>query len=115
MPIYEYRCQACGHKSSFFVRSINSPLAAVCSFCHSREMTRVLSAFARRRTVKGVHEASGPPPEEGGRWEDYYKDPRNIGRWVEQKFSDWNMDMPSQLRDRIDAAREGELPKELDA
>jgi len=45
--------------------------------------------------------------------QDYYKDPRNIGRWVEKKFKDMNMELPSEIQQKIQAAREGELPEPL--
>ena len=45
--------------------------------------------------------------------EDYYKDPRNIGRWVEKKFQDMGQELPSQIQERIQAAREGVLPEPL--
>ncbi len=44
---------------------------------------------------------------------DYYKDPRNIGRWTEKKFQDMGMEMPSEIQQQIQAAREGELPESL--
>ena len=39
-----------------------------------------------------------------------YRDPRQIGRWVEKKFDDYGMDLPEEARTMIDAARVGELP-----
>jgi hypothetical protein len=45
--------------------------------------------------------------------EDYYKDPRNIGRWVEKKFQDMGQGLPSQVQEKIQAAREGVLPEPL--
>jgi hypothetical protein len=45
---------------------------------------------------------------------EYYSDPRNIGRHVEEGFARYGIDMPQSVRDRIDAAREGELPKGVD-
>jgi hypothetical protein len=45
--------------------------------------------------------------------EDYYKDPRNIGRWVERKFQDMGQELPPQIHEKIQAAREGELPEPL--
>jgi hypothetical protein len=44
---------------------------------------------------------------------DYYKDPRNIGRWAEKRFQEMGVEMPSQLQQEIQAAREGELPGQL--
>jgi hypothetical protein len=64
------------------------------------------------KTVGSVHEnypsGSGTPPLE------YYKDPRNIGRDVEESFTRHGVEMPKSVRNSIDAAREGELPKGLD-
>jgi len=44
---------------------------------------------------------------------DYYKDPRNVGRWTEKRFKELGLDMPPQIQEEIQAAREGELPKSL--
>ena len=45
--------------------------------------------------------------------DDYYKDPRNIGRWVEKRFKEMGEEIPQQIQDKIQAAREGELPEPL--
>ena len=112
MPIYEYRCSACQRVSSFFTRSINSTLEPVCDHCQSRDMVRRMSSFVMGKTVQSVYEkssaGSGPPSL------DYYSDPRNIGRHVEDNFARHGMDMPPSVRDSIDAARQGEAPKGLD-
>lgn len=44
----------------------------------------------------------------------YYKDPRNIGRNVEETLRRWNYDMPREVRNAIDAARDGTLPEGVD-
>ena len=45
---------------------------------------------------------------------DYYRDPRNIGRNVEESFSRYGVDIPKPVRESIDAAREGHLPQGTD-
>ena len=45
--------------------------------------------------------------------EDYYKNSRNIGHWVERKFPDMGQELPSQIQEQIQAAREGVLPELL--
>ena len=45
--------------------------------------------------------------------QDYYKDPRNIGRWTEKRFKDLGMEMPGEIQQKIQAAREGELPESV--
>ena len=112
MPIYEYRCQACGKVSSFFTRSIGDRLDPVCSHCQSQDMRRRMSSFALGKSVDSVHErsASGSGPK----GLDYYSDPRNIGRNVEESFVRHGMEMPETARETIDAARDGQLPKGLE-
>lgn len=106
MPIYEFLCSHCGIKSSVFLRSISSPSTPTCPSC-GKEMKRIFSPFAYHRSVKDIHEWSGEPERPGP---DYYKDPRNIGRWVEKKFKEFGVEMPRQVKEMIEAAREGELP-----
>ena len=112
MPIYEYRCGDCGLASSFFTKSINSHLEPVCSHCQSRNMARRMSSFAMGKTVQSVHKKY--PLGAGPQSLDYYSDPRNIGRNVEERMARYGVEMPPSVRDTIDAAREGEMPKGLD-
>ena len=105
MPIYEYRCRTCGRLTSKFVRNIADEAAPACQHCGGRT-ARALSRFAYHKSEQRVLEEYGAMPS---RAEDY-KDPRQIGRWVEKKFDDYGMELPQEARDMIDAAREGELP-----
>lgn len=110
MPIYEFRCQSCQRETSILVKNISSPANLRCGYCGSCDLVRILSSFGIGKTVRSVHEASGSPDNPGP---DYYRDPRNIGRWAEKKFSDMGVEMPCQVREKIDAAREGEMPGEV--
>ena len=109
MPIYEYRCVDCGKVSSLFTRSISSPLEPACTHCQSRDVVRRMSSFSVAKSVQSVHEKhplpSGTPPQ------DYYSDPRNIGRHLEDRFSRVGMEVPETVRETIEAARQGEMPK----
>ena len=111
MPIYEFLCQECHTKSSILVKNIAEPFVAKCSDCGSNDLVRVVSRFAYRKSTKTVHEEAGEPrmfpsPE-------YYKDPRNIGRWTEKRFKEMGLEMPPKIKEEIQAAREGELPASL--
>ena len=112
MPIYEYRCQACGGVSSFFVRSIGIDLEPVCQHCRSKEMQRRMSSFSMRKYAASGQGAYSP--RSGDSPLDYYSDPRNIGRNVEESFGRHGVEMPDSVRESIDAARQGQLPKGLD-
>jgi len=117
MPIYEFRCNGCQRKVSLFVRSITDFLSPECPHCGDRQLARVISRFAYHRSEPTRLEEAGPPQPYGG--PDYYKDPRNIGRWAEHRLKELGMDMRSEeygetfseVREMIDAAREGEMPE----
>jgi putative FmdB family regulatory protein len=111
MPVYEFFCRTCHRKSSFLVRSTTSSFEPKCSVCGNTDLVRVISTFSCHKSLRTIHEESGEPstyprPE-------YYKDPRNIGRWVEKRFQDMGMELPSEIEQKIQAAREGELPEPL--
>ena len=108
MPIYEFRCNRCQGRTSLFVRTITESLSPRCPACGSEDMARLVSGFAYHKSLQTIHEESGEPNSPGV---DYYQDPRNIGRWAEKKFQEMGMEMPSQLQETIQAAREGELPQ----
>jgi putative FmdB family regulatory protein len=110
MPIYEFRCNSCHQKANFLVKSISEPLSPVCPTCGGRELIRLISSFAYHKSLSTIYEESGEPDRAGP---DYYKDPRNIGRWTEKKFKEMGAEMPSQVQEMIQAAREGELPESV--
>jgi putative FmdB family regulatory protein len=45
MPIYEYRCEECGKRSSALLGSFSSPDPA-CPYCGKRALRRLVSTFA---------------------------------------------------------------------
>ncbi|MBI4202947.1 MAG: zinc ribbon domain-containing protein [Chloroflexi bacterium] len=112
MPLYEFRCDACGQVTTVFTRSIGAPVEPVCSACGGRALRRALSTFAIGKTVQQVHEAAGPTPRYPDN--DFYSDPRNIGRNVEETFARHGMELPEKVRETIDAARDGAPPGGLD-
>ncbi len=52
MPIYEYRCAACGKRSSSLLASYASP-DPVCPHCGKSELKRLVSTFATVRSDGG--------------------------------------------------------------
>jgi putative FmdB family regulatory protein len=111
MPIYEFICQNCHRGLSFLTRDISAPFVPKCSSCGNTNLARVVSGFAYHKSLNTVWEESGEPTMHPG--DDYYRDPRNIGRWVEKKFQDMGQELPSRIQEEIKAAREGVLPEPL--
>ena len=46
MPIYEFRCNACGKRVSLFFRSMSTDATGVCDSCGSTELSRLVSRVA---------------------------------------------------------------------
>jgi putative FmdB family regulatory protein len=109
MPIYEFVCHSCHRRISFLIRDISAPFAPKCSSCGNTNLSRVVSGFSYHKSLNTVWEESGEPTMHPG--DDYYKDPRNIGRWAEKKFHDMGQEMPAQIQEKIQSAREGVLPE----
>ena len=108
MPIYEYRCESCGQISEVFHRSLERALIPECESCTESELKRVVSRFATPKTEAQVLDQYGAPGPGAG--PDAYRDPRQIGRWAEERFEQMGVEMPSEAKQMIDAARDGELP-----
>jgi len=111
MPIYEFLCQACHKKTTLLAKSVSTPLTPKCSFCGSTDLVHTVSSFAYHKSMQTVWEESGEPSTSSGL--NFYKDPRNIGRWAEKRFKEMGQEMPPHLQETIKAAREGELPSEM--
>lgn len=54
MPIYVYRCQACGHQFDKFVRSASWDGIAECPACGAIDTERRPSTFATTNTGPGA-------------------------------------------------------------
>ncbi|MCK9487449.1 MAG: zinc ribbon domain-containing protein [Dehalococcoidia bacterium] len=108
MPIYEYRCEACGRISNVFVRSVRAKVAATCEHCGGTDLKRLMSRVGRVKSTQDVVDEYGAPRTGEG-----YRDPRQIGHWVEQRFQDYGMEVPAETREMIDRAREGDLPEDI--
>ena len=75
MPIYEYRCNKCSKRDSYFVRTMSDNVVVACHFCGSQEMTRLVSRiglftdknrYAREMDEIDYRVRSAQRPEDGG-------------------------------------------------
>ena len=62
MPVYEYRCEACGEVFELFMRSFSSQTGPECPECGSQRVRRAISLFGVGGAARGgVSEASCSP------------------------------------------------------
>ena len=50
MPVYEFRCDACGKKSGITARMAEVPASIACAHCASPNTHRIISQIAVHRT-----------------------------------------------------------------
>ncbi len=108
MPVYEYRCNKCHTKFSIFMHTMEQGSQITCPSCKQGDVSRIFSSFAIHHSIKSIHEKYADP-----RSPDYYKDPRNIGRQLEKRFKEMNMEVPAEIKQKIESAREGVMPEAL--
>jgi len=81
MPIYEYRCEACGKISEFLLMRIDEKLKPQCKRCQSKKMSRVLSRVRVLRSEESRMEGLADPSKWGDLDEN---DPKSMGKWMKR-------------------------------
>lgn len=106
MPIYEYGCKSCRRRTSVFVRSISSPVDAVCEHCGSREVSRLISRVAVVRSeddmFSGLDESSLAGVDEN--------DPRSMARWVRKMSGQMGEPLDAEMQSELERMEAGEMP-----
>ncbi len=68
MPLYEYRCKACGHVFEKMVRWSESDRAPVCPNCNGQETQKQISSFASSGSSSGSFGSGGSSCGSSGRF-----------------------------------------------
>jgi putative FmdB family regulatory protein len=107
VPIFEYICESCFRRSSFFFRGKEEPDQLKCSFCGHDRLTRIMSRFASIKSEEDRLESLADPSKWGGLDE---SDPKSIARFVKKLGSEMGEDINREELDQIadEAAREAE-------
>ena len=69
MPLYEYRCAACGKRSSALLQSWSAPDPA-CPHCGKPELSRLVSTFATVRSEEVGFDGGDDDFDGGGGFDD---------------------------------------------
>jgi putative FmdB family regulatory protein len=81
MPIYEYRCEACGKISEFLLMRIDEKFIPECKRCKSKKMSRVLSRVRVLRSEESRMEGLADPSKWGDLDEN---DPKSMAKWMKR-------------------------------
>ena len=108
MPIYEYRCQACGKRTSVFVRSMAAAVQPRCEHCGSRRLSRLISRVAVARSRGG----SSDDFDESMLADVDENDPRSMARFARRMRDEMGEDLGPEFDEAIAQMESGALPDE---
>lgn len=111
MPIYEYRCRACGkNQSHLFLTQREATTRPVCQQCGARKLTRLLSRFAYHQTeASRLNDFDTAAPRD----ESFYRDSRNVGVWAKKRAKELGVDLGTQFDETVEKARSGKILDDL--
>ena len=104
MPIYEYRCHACGKKSTFITLSVNASLAPQCAACGSSDMEKMVSRIAIHRSEESRLESLADSSKLSGLDEN---DPKSMARWMKKMGKELGEDVGEDFDQAVEEAMEG--------
>jgi putative FmdB family regulatory protein len=82
MPIYEYRCNACGRTFTFLYGVARDSRDPACPACQGKNLARLISRVARVRSADALLEDLADPTKIGD-----VEDPRRLAKWAKNMGS----------------------------
>jgi putative FmdB family regulatory protein len=82
MPIYEYRCNACGRTFAFLYGVARDSRDPACPACEGKDLSRLISRIARVRSEEAMLDALADPTKIGD-----FEDPRSLAKWAKNMGS----------------------------
>jgi putative FmdB family regulatory protein len=110
MPIYEYRCFACGKRTTVLTLSVRAAVEPKCRHCGSAEMGKLVSRVAVRRSEESRLESLADPSSLSGLDEN---DPKSVAKWMKKMGREMGEEAGEDFDEEVDrameeAGREGE-------
>jgi len=113
MPIYEYRCNNCRRRVEVFVQGFSPPSNPTCPQCGSKNLDRILSKFAVRRSKsdKSVYDdiLSDSKLTRGL----MRNDPRALAEWSRKMSRAADEDITPETEELMDRMEAGEDVSEV--
>ena len=105
MPIYEYKCQDCGRRSSILLLRIDPAFVPSCRHCQSQRVSRLISKVAVLRSEESRLESLADPSRIGDLDEE---DPKSVARWMKRMGKEVGEDIGEDFEQMVDQAMEEE-------
>ncbi|MBN1486726.1 MAG: zinc ribbon domain-containing protein [Anaerolineae bacterium] len=116
MPVYEYRCNACGRRFSLFWRTFATAEEGipVCKYCKSQNVSRLVSRIRVLRSEESRMEDMADPSSWGDLDEN---DPKSMGRFMRKmmnEIGDETGDLGSEFEEVVDRLESGQDPEQIE-
>lgn len=105
MPVYDYRCSACGRRFNVFFRSFAAVREPVCAHCGAASVSRLPSRVRLVRSDDSRLEDLADPSSLGDLDE---RDPRSLARWARSMGREMGEDLGPDFEEAVDAMETGE-------
>lgn len=113
MPMYDYRCQACGKRVSIYQTYKAYGVEAVqCPSCGSEDLSRLLQRVRFARSESSRLDSLSDPSAWGDIDEN---DPQSMARMMRQMGSEMGEELPDEFNEVVDRLEAGESPEEIEA
>ncbi|MCX6569567.1 MAG: zinc ribbon domain-containing protein [Candidatus Aminicenantes bacterium] len=101
MPIYEYRCADCHRKTTVVTLSVSTAVDPVCQHCGRRNLAKLVSRIAIRRSEESRLESLADPSSMAGLDE---KDPKSVARWMKKMGREMGEEAGEDFNEEVDRA-----------
>lgn len=116
MPVYEFRCKACGRKVNLTYKTVAEYSAATpaCTYCQSTELTRLISRVAvKRSSISRLMSGGGDDMDALSDIDE--NDPRALGRMMREMSDEMGEDMGGEFDEVVSRLERGESPEDIEA
>jgi putative FmdB family regulatory protein len=102
MPIYEYRCEDCGRRSTFLVLKAEE-FRPLCKHCGGTRLTKLISRVSVLHSDEDRLERLADPSRLGDVDEN---DPRSMSRWMKRMGKELGEDVGEDFDQMVEEAME---------
>jgi len=104
MPIYEYRCTACGKKVTVLTLRVSERVRPECDRCGSRKLGRLMSRFAM---VRSEDARLDDLTEDAALGDVNENDPKSMARWMRKMGKELGDDAGGDFDEMVDEIEAG--------
>ena len=113
MPVYEYKCQTCGHRTNVRMSYKEYDRAnPLCTKCKSKSLERIISKIRIARSEESRVDSLADPASLGGVDEN---DPKSVGKFMRRMGNEMGEEMGPEFDEMVGRLESGEAPESIEA